>query len=104
MMSHSGDRLHGQPRTNQPRSAGASSSSDRARSPVSQSEASGVDVLSASELLQALTRTVDEEAEPLRKLIADEDSDCMTRDLRAARLEGLEFALRAFRRAEGWEW
>ena len=40
----------------------------------------------------------------MRKLIADEDSDCITRDLRAARLEGLEFALRLLRQAERWEW
>lgn len=57
-----------------------------------------------ADVLHALTRSVEEEAEPLRRLIADEDSDCIVRDLRAARLEGLEFALRLFRQTELWEW
>lgn len=60
--------------------------------------------LTATELLHALTRTVQEEADAVRRLVEDEDADCMTRDFRAARLEGLEFALRAFRQAERWEW
>ena len=45
--------------------------------------------LTPSELLRALERSIEEEAKPMRDLIADEDSDCITRDLRAARLEGL---------------
>ena len=60
--------------------------------------------LTPSELLRALERSIEEEAKPMRDLIADEDSDCITRDLRAARLEGLDWCLRLLRAAERWEW
>lgn len=55
-------------------------------------------------MLKALTRTVEEEAGTLRKLVADEDSDCLVRDLRAERLAAMEWMLRVFRQAETWEW
>jgi hypothetical protein len=55
-------------------------------------------------MLQALTSTVKEEAATLSKLVADEDSDCLARDLRAERLAALEWVLRIFRQAERWEW
>ncbi len=65
---------------------------------------SGIDAIPASELAAALRRSLDEEAEPLRRLVADEDSECIARNLRSARLEGLEFGLRLIRQAETWEW
>lgn len=57
-----------------------------------------------TELLKALTRTVEEEADTLRRAVADEDSDCLVRDLRAERLAAMEWMLRVFRQAERWEW
>jgi hypothetical protein len=72
---------------------------------MSVDQADGLDAaIPPSELLRALTRSIEEEAKPMRDLIADEDSDCITRDLRAARLEGLDWCLRLLRAAERWEW
>ena len=67
-------------------------------------EAFPVDDLQPRELLASLRRSLEEEAEPMRKLVDDEDACCIARDLRAARLEGLDFALRLLRVAERWDW
>jgi hypothetical protein len=56
------------------------------------------------EMLRALTRTVSDEADTLRALVRDENSDCLVRDLRAERLAAMEWVLRVFRQAERWEW
>ena len=59
---------------------------------------------SPTDMLKALTRTVAEEADTLRRLVNDEDSDCLVRDLRAERLAAMEWMLRVLRQAERWEW
>jgi hypothetical protein len=62
------------------------------------------EMLTPTELLRALTRTLSEEMAALRNLVDDEDADCLSRDLRAERLAVYEYVLRLFRQAERWEW
>jgi hypothetical protein len=62
------------------------------------------EMLTASQLLRCLTRTLSEEMAALRNLVDDEDADCLSRDLRAERLAAYEHVLRVFRQAERWEW
>ena len=71
---------------------------------MSDSAASVDEILTPTELLRALTRTLSEEMAALRNLVDDEDADCLSRDLRAERLAAYEHVLRLFRQAERWEW
>ena len=84
---------------------GATSVSEQRRSPVAASlHRVPLPDEDPQALLRALTSSVEEEADVLRKLVADEDSNCIVRDLRAERLAAMEWVLRLFRQVERWEW
>lgn len=59
---------------------------------------------SATVILGGLRRTITEEADVLRRLVRDEDADCISRDLRAERLRAYEHVLAVIERMETWEW
>ncbi len=56
------------------------------------------------DLLRALARDIEEEADHLRKLITDEDSSCPARKLRIARLAAFDHVLGLLKVYETWDW
>ena len=55
-------------------------------------------------VLREIINGLREEAKPLRKLVRDEDSDCIQRALRAERLRTLEYVISYLETAEDWDW
>lgn len=63
-----------------------------------------VDRVVASEVLDALRRSISEEVSAIQQLVSDEDTCCVARDLRAERIRAYEHVLAVIRSMERWEW
>ena len=56
------------------------------------------------EVLDGLTRTFREERDAIRKLVSDENADCLSRTLRAERVRTLGHVLDVLETAKWWPW
>ena len=57
-----------------------------------------------ADVLDGLQRTLREERDAIKKLVEDEDADCLSRDLRAERVRTLEYVIDVIEKAKEWPW
>lgn len=61
-------------------------------------------LVTAEDALRGIARSVREERDAIAALVRDEDSDCISRNLRAERVRAYDHVLAVIDRALEWDW